>query len=534
MTTMALVRPAQTAPIAPPVERRRDIRSRRLRPTVFMTAIGLGLIAAALRLINITTSYNLFIDETTYGAIARDSTLATGPMLHGAPFVLHPPLGLLLLAAPAHLLGTQDLATLVGELRPFVALVGALTVAVLFLTLRKAGLRKAAFVAAALVSLDPLVISFDSRVMLEAFGQLFATLTIAAAVGAANAPPRTRWRWTAMTALAGAATFGTKETFGLVILATLVFVAIAAPRGHRRPPLFAAGGMLVGYGLVNLAMINWAGFAAWWQMRTSGLARLLGTHQPTGFKAGGVHESLWDRILPNGAELGATYAVLVIGGICVLSLLWDVLRRRGAIGELPPAALSAVRVLAIWAVCACGYLGYAIVFGSLEEQMFYIAAAPCAAALAIRIFLTGNQLLRQGLLVGVGALIVAQGIAWCQVHTVPDDVYPQMLAQISDVVPPGSAVSVTEETAQFVLSGYNLGQWATVDELASHHVEYVLLSDRLVDGGYGLADKTFAAAVRGHGTLVASDRGRESDLELYDVRGWIDAAPSGHVTGGGS
>lgn len=505
---------------------RRNVDFRHPWLTLVGPSIGLAVVAAVLRLFHITTSYHLFIDEATYSAIARDTTWATGPTLHGLPFVLHPPLALLLLAAPAHMLGTPDITTLAAGMRPVVAIVGALTVGVLYLTLRRAGLRKAAYVAATLVALDPLVISFDSRVMLESFAQLFAVLTIAMAIHAATSNPHTRVRWSMVTALAGAATLGTKETFGLVVFATLVVVALTAPRGHRLPPLVAVAGTLVGYALVNLAMINWSGFRLWWLMRTVGLSRLLGTNQPTGFKAEGAQSSFWERIVPNGAELGATYAILAIGGMCALSLLWGMLSRRTAVGDLSHAALTAARVFTIWAVCACGYVTYAVAFGSLEEQMFYIAAAPCAAAIAIRVFLTGRRILRRAAVAGVVAIMLLQGVAWFLVHTTPDDVYAQALARISDVAPAGSTMAVTEETAQFVLSGYDLGQWVTVPELRANDVEYVLLSERLVRDGYGLADKKFAEAVRAHGSLILSVQGRESDLQLYDVRDWIGTPKS--------
>jgi len=523
MSTLTRSRPSHIGAVAEVASARRSDRGTRHQwPTALVTAIGFASVAAALRLFHITTSYNLFIDEATYAGIARDTTLIAGPMLQGLPFLLHPPLALLLLAGPAHALGTQDVAALVAGMRPFVALVGALTVAVLYLTLHRAGLRKAAFATAALVALDPFIISFDSRLMLEAFAQLFAVLTVAAAIRAVTADPRARWRWSGLTALAGAATFGTKETFGLVVLATLVLVALTAPRGQRRPPLLAVAGTLVGCGLINFAMINWGGFLPWWQMRTDGLSRLLGLQQSTGFKAEGAQGSFWEGLLPNGAELGATYAILALGGVCALTLMW-VPCRRALFDRPPPAALAAARIVSIWAMCACCYVAYAVAFGSLEEQMFYIAAAPCAAALAIRVFLTGQRMLRGAAVAGVAAIMLVQGSAWVQVHTTPDNVYAQMLDQVSGVAPPGSTLAVTEETGQFVLSGYQLGQWVTVPDLRVNDVDYVLLSDRLVKNGYGLADREFANVVREHGRLVLSVHGRKSDLQLYDVRGWTGA-----------
>ncbi|WP_165070080.1 hypothetical protein, partial [Marisediminicola senii] len=255
-----------------------------------------------------------------------------------------------------------------------------------------------------------------------------------------------------------------------------------------------------------------------------GLFRLLGTRQTTGFKAEGSHGSFWDRLVPNIAELGATYAILAIGGGCAVLLLWGVLRHRPAITALSPDAAAAAKIIALWAVCACGYVGYAVAFGSLEEQMFYIAAAPCAAALTIGVFLIRRRGLRRTAAAGVIVVMAVQATAWVLVHTSTDDVYAQMLERMPTVAVEGSTMSVTEETGQFVITGYDLGQWVTVPELQENEVDYVLLSDRLVENGYGIADPEFAAEVRDNGSLVLSVEGRESDLQLYDVREWTGAA----------
>lgn len=499
-------------------DREARAQNRRHREWALATAVGLTLVAAALRLVGIGSSYDLFIDEATYAEIARDSTLATGPMLHGLPFVLHTPVGVLLLAGQAHLLGAQEIAPLVFALRPFVAIVGALTVGVLYFTLHRAGLRMTALIAALLVAFDPFIISFDSRVMLEAPAQLFAVLTIASALRAASADAGVRARWTVATAVFGALTFGTKETFGLVILATLILVALTAPRGARRAPALAAAGVLVGYALVNLAMIAWAGPATWWDLRTQGLQRLLGLEHSTGFKAEGVQVSLLDRLFANGVELGATYAILALGGICALVLLWRLRGRRPAPSEPGQAMSPAVRILSLWALSACGYVAYAVVFGSLEEQMFYIAAAPCAVVLAIAVTRIRRDALRRIAIAGAGVLVLVQLVAWVHTRTTPDDAYARMLAEIHEVAPEASVVAVTEETAQFVLTGYELGEWATVPELIDHEVDYVLVSSRLAAQGYGLADVAFVDELGARGTLVSSWEGRSSDLQLYDVR----------------
>lgn len=500
-------------------ERQRTER-RSIAPTLVAGASIAGL-AFVLRLIQLRDSYNIFIDETTYAAIAASVGAGTGVTLHGEPFILHPPLGFLILGAAGGPVGTESPAAHIFALRPVVAVFGALVVFLLTALLWRIGLPRAALSVGALLALDPFAISFDSRVMLEALAQLFAAATVIGAVIAARNPDRHFWRWSILTGVAGAATFATKETFGLVISLTLLIAAAAAPPAVRRRMLLALGGTAVGYGLANLVVIQQVGLGPWWESRSSGLARLIGTAKPTGFTGADSQVSLWSRIGPNAAEYGVTYLLLVVGGLSGAVLLVLAVRRARMLATLTPAHRAVVLVVGAWTVAACAYVAYAVLFGSIEEQMFYIAVAPCVTSLVVlaELSIRAANPRRASAAVGVLiALLAAQSVVWAQVHTTPDDAQESLLDWLPEHVAADSRIAVTEETAQFLIQAQELGEWDTVAELRQQRVDYVLLSPTLVTQGYGRATSAFATQVAGAGDLVFSFTGRKSDLRLYDVR----------------
>ena len=77
----------------------------------------------------------------------------------------------------------------------------------------------------------------------------------------------------------------TKETFGLVLGATLVLLLVVPPLVPRRVVLLVLGTAVGVYAAVTVAVWSTSGFAPWWEAHTNGLSRLIGTRQTTGFNA---------------------------------------------------------------------------------------------------------------------------------------------------------------------------------------------------------------------------------------------------------
>ena len=64
---------------------------RRLLHHRILWMVAIGVVALLARLVALTTSNDIFIDEITYTNIARNLAHGHGVTLYGQPFFLHPP-----------------------------------------------------------------------------------------------------------------------------------------------------------------------------------------------------------------------------------------------------------------------------------------------------------------------------------------------------------------------------------------------------------------------------------------------------------
>ncbi len=502
-------------------------------------ALGLLAFAAALlvRLPRMSTVYDIFIDEATYAEIARSVAQDHSVSLYGEPFILHPPLGFLIMGAGAWVHGPAPRAELVLALRPVSVVFGAAVIGLLFGACWAAGMRRVAVIAGALLIMDPFQLFFDGRLMLEPIAQAFAAACILSCVMASRASRvrehgggaailRSSWRWTIAAGAAGAATFATKETFGLVVTAMLALLWLFPAAMPRRHAGVALATTLLGYLGVNVAVIARVGAAAWADARFDGLQRLLGAKQTTGFKAEGTTVSLTERVVALVDQYGVTYMLLGLGGLIAAGAAVGTMLRIWRQGRRDPPDPRIVFVA--WAVAACAYLAYAIGFGSLEEQMFYIPLAPCVVMVAVALAKLSMANGWRGAVAGVVlvALVGLQANIYVAVRSQRDDRYVQLLAWLPGHVPANSTISVTEDTSQFLIEGYDLGQWTDVPALRANDVHYMLLSESLASQGYGVARLEFAQLIRARGHLVYRSVSRTgNDLALYDVRTLSGAGP---------
>jgi hypothetical protein len=476
------------------------------------------------RAIGITRNYDIFIDEITYTRVADNLATGHGLVLYGAPFDLHPPAAFALYALAIKIFGLRgSIASLLFGLRPFVALLGSITCAIIFLLMRGVAGWRAGVVAAVAVALDPFEIYYDSRVMLEAPAQLVTALAILLLVMSLR--PGSTWRqWTLviLSGLAAGCAICTKEYYGLVLGLTLLLSLATGWITERRKAATALAVMGFCYVLSELLVAASTGFRAWWDQSTSGLRRLIGSEQISGFNSSTVHVSLISRLTANTSHFGITYLILGFGALAGILQIAAFLRCRT---DWPSFAQTPDRgrlLIAMWALSATAYLCYATLFGTLEEQMYYLLFAPslCALVLGAEMILPKFAVPWQSIaFLALAAVIVADSAVWVAVHERPDDEYRQLLAWAPNHLPVGSTVAVTEGTAQFLLQGVTLSQWATVPALIKHHVDYVLLSANLVNQGYGLSKPPFERYLQAHATVVFRAVGpSDGALVLYDVR----------------
>ncbi len=504
-----------------------------LRALAYHRSAVVGVIVLAelvLCLIRVRGVYDIFIDEVTYTRLADNIANGNGITLDGVPFNLHPPAALGVFGAVIRVFGLHgDLEHQLLDLRPVSAVFGALACAGAYLLVQQAAARPYALAAAALVGLSPFVILYNSEVMLEAPAQAAAVAMVCFLAAATSATGRAgRW-YMGAAGVFGGLVICTKETFGLVVIATLLALLATnwvLPRRQIALVLVVAAAEYAAY-VTSVGLAT--GFGPWWNEKFAGVRRLVGADQQTGFNAATTGVSFLSRLFAKAVSNGVTYALLALGLLATLLLLR---RFRPWRPTWRPNAAPRERVgllVTIWSLAACGYLLYAITFGTLEAQMFYIMVLPAVAALCVWASSSVPSWRRicQQACAGILALaLLINGGVWIVVHTGPTGAYQQFLAWEPTNVPPGSIISVTEDVAQFLIRGAVLGDWHTIADLQTHHVDYVLLSTTLVDQGYGTATKSFQTQLDSRATLTFQSKGSGQDgLRFYCVCGEHFASP---------
>ncbi len=431
----------------------------RLHRAVFLLAVlGVAVATAALRLYHQATSYELFVDEIQYADVANAIASGHTPTLFGDPFYLHPPLLFGYLTAlqgpPVPYLTAQ----FVLGLRPFIVVFAVLNSIFVVAIARRLTSRRCALVAGALYALDPFIVRFDSRVMLEA-PTLTATLGgLAAAMVAMECRGRGR---TALLVLAGLA-FGvavtTKSTSALVTTVPLVLMVLFRVGPRRRE---AIGMIAVQCGVYG-CYVAWTAATGhlgdWFGQTLSGALRAAARPE-TGFNSV-TAPSLPRRIVAQLAQFGPSYLLIAVAVGTIAVLVFEEIRSRGRAGQHRSPVVDALTpMLTCWLggiVLAIGYTG---AFGELEEQTFYLMAVPSTIVIAVLVARTNastHKVVRAGALATVLAVLVWSGQVWVTVHTRPDDAYARLESYLSPLVGSGQVIALGERTAQFVTPGFRL------------------------------------------------------------------------------
>ncbi|HYA67158.1 MAG TPA: glycosyltransferase family 39 protein [Acidimicrobiales bacterium] len=504
--------------------------------------------ALLLRLTALSTAYDIFIDEITYTNIASNIAHGHGVTLYGSPFTLHPPAAFGLYALTIVVFGLHgSTETVLFALRHVDVVLGAAICVMTYLVVERAARPRVALIAALVMAIDPLAISYDSRVMLEAPAQ-FAVVSMVLCLALAARSSGARWRWLVAAGVAGVLVLWTKETFGLVVVMALLCLVVTGWAVARREALAVVGTVLFGYAALVVAASLTSGFGVWWHAQASGVLRLVGAQQTSGFNAPQTKVSLVSRILANWSTFAATDVVLVAGTLSALGLLWRLQpwrqrTTRDTTAELlwrlepriwsedprqptrPNQLLTRDRVtilIAVWTVSAACYLAYATLFGTIEEQMYYITLLPCVISLCIwmaGLVASRSWRWKAAGCVFLGLILIFDASAWVGVHSGHDDEYRRLIAWEAVHVPPRATIATTDGTSQFLLPRGVIGQWNTVAQWQAHHVDFVVIATALVAQGYGLADGSLEQTLEHRGRLVFEANGpSDGSLRVYDVR----------------
>ncbi|MEX2985972.1 glycosyltransferase [Streptomyces sp. C36] len=504
----------------PPARARRHEPGRRRAITWAALLSALLALALAVRLAGIGRSYDVFVDELYYTAISRHLADGQGPVFDGRFFALHPPALFAVLAAFMRLTGqaSGDLLHQVLDLRPVVAVTGALTVVAVTVLLRRAVRAPLALAAGLFLALDPFLNRFDSRVMLEAqataasaFGMLVLART--------PADPRGRVAAGAGAGLLFALAVTTKEPYALGTFVPVTVLGLAARGEVRRMRLTAAAVTAAGYAVYVVTTAATGNWAAWWAQKTDGIARALGVKQISGFNSADGSVAFTDRLLVQLGQFAVPYALIAFGTAATAWLLWCRVRRPQMFAGSPGRIL-----IAAWAACTLLHLMYAVAVGTLEEQMFYplVVTSTAALALAADVLLRDRAMAIRTVAVLAALALTVNAVVWARVHTRHDDALRRTLTWSRTHLPEGSVLAATDEGTSFVLPGARLADWRTTADLRRDRVDYLVLSTELAKQGYARIGPGLPPVLEREARLVHSEPGRTvGALRVYDVRALV-------------
>lgn len=502
------------------------------RIAFFAAVLGIAAVTAALRLFHQTISYELFIDEIQYAYVSNSIAAGHGPTLFGDPFFLHPTLFFAYLSSfigqPVPYLTPQFVLSLRPLVIPFAVANCVLVIAIA----RRITSRRCALVAGALYSLDPFIVRFDSRVMLEA-PTLTATLAgLAAALVAVQSQGRRR---TTMVVLAGLA-FGiavtTKSTSALVTTLPLLLI-LAVSGGPRRRETITMIAIQCGvYGIYVAWVIETGHFGDWFAQTLHGVVRAAAKPQ-TGFNSISS-PTFGDRIVAQATQFGPSYLLIAVAGGAIAVLVFEEIRSRGRVGRHSIRdAEPHIRMLTCWLGGVILAIGYTAAFGELEEQTFYLMAVPATVVIAVLAARTHSRIGRAALWSAVAAVLLWSGQVWFTVHTEPDDAYLKLAAYLQPLAGSGDPIAMGEKTAQFVSPGFVI---VALDGTATPPgAKFALVSTELSRLNLSTSTTEDIAKLNRRYPVVFVAGGRTvGELRLYDLTRPLDpaAAQAGRTTPG--
>jgi 4-amino-4-deoxy-L-arabinose transferase-like glycosyltransferase len=452
-------------------------------------------------LVRHSTNYELFVDEITYSNVGLAIAQGKGAVLYGQPFFLHPPGLMFVLAAAMRLLGRPGTTlALVMHLRVVNAVIGTVDVAVIMALVKRVAGPRWAMGAGLLIALEPFVLIYDGRVMLETLATtatasgMLGLITLGQRVSAptheASSSRRSDGGWNAVLALGTGVAFGiavlTKETY---VLASVAPVGVLLVSGRFLPRRWSGAVLLATVGCYGayLASVALSGEAkGWWDQQQSGLLRAVGSKQISGFNQSG-HVGFATRLFATAANYAGTYAVMALAATAVVWGLWAWWRSGRRSGQV-----SVQDVMVLWAACTGFYVAFSIGRGAFEQQIFYpfiVAALPATVA-ALKHWTQGRHSGRgrRTLVVGaatlVGLVLVYDTAVDLRVRTHTDAAYISTVRWMDAHSKRTDLVDATDGTSQFTLHGVRIDTIYSLAGVLRYHPNYVISASALVNQGY--------------------------------------------------
>ena len=472
--------------------------SKALPPIVsFISFLAVTAIAFGVRATGLTRAFELWVDEMLYAELGRAVSLGQLPNLPDGPFFLHPPGFFLVEGATINLLGLSGNSfDLVNDLRWLNALIGAISVGVAFLLVRKLTNVPIAITTAVVMAFEPFVLRNNSRVFIETLGMAAVLVGLLIIVYEAGRQPS---RFSLLRIFLGGLILGysvlTKDVFVLATAAPVILAVV----WRRTLSLLHAATILVGSAIPYVAYLIVLGisnmFPNWLWAKTQGISRFLGHDQITGFNAEGS-PSLISRLIEQAETFGTSYVLLGLGPVAAIFVCLSPVKERRLIGLVG---------------LTMGLFGvYSAAFGTFEEQYGYpvmVAGILSIAVFGMELCLRRPQLIRATGVLGICFALLTMSLG-LRAETTTDNGYAQFEEWKERHLPAQALVSVTNSTGELAFGDDpRFGVWPSTRLMEQNGVEYILTQSLPTMQGYGYARPEMLEWLTDTATKVVSFEG---------------------------
>jgi 4-amino-4-deoxy-L-arabinose transferase-like glycosyltransferase len=468
--------------------------------------LGCLVLGTFLFLYGLQSAPDLLRDEATYWIIAHNVATTAEVSLYGKPFLIHPPLFLILEGGVLKLVGGPDdflygtlairwlsVAFALGTLAMLLALMGAVFG------------RFAAIMTALLYIMDPFVERMVRRNMLEA-AAMFPVVAAIWILTSVRPGDRTR-------PLLAGLLIGTgllvKEFTGYVLVVLVVQwlwqpvagrVLKRAPAGLSGGQTFlaivSAGAMYALYPLGAFVSGNWNQFA---HDKSYQASRFLGFIHDTGLNASHARVGPLTILHINLQQYATSYLLLLVG---MLAAIWLCL-----------AARTRAQVLVgLWALIASGWTGFETVHGLAEEQFYYYMLIPVACAVAALIARSVNRARVRGgaftalsavLLVGLLGTLLYNTAVWVHYYGTPDNAVTVLRHKLDhSAIPHRTTMIASNEMDSVVFPNFIFRYCGNPNDLRPMGIKYVVMSTKDDYMGFDKLSDRCTRYIHQHGTLI--------------------------------
>jgi 4-amino-4-deoxy-L-arabinose transferase-like glycosyltransferase len=448
--------------------------------------------AFAARAVGLSRSFELWVDEMLYTELAKSVSRGQWPNLFGAPFFLHPPGSFLINAAVIRIFDISGSGmSMVYDLRWVSAVLGAVTVGLAFLAVRRVASTGIAWICAVLLTFDPFVIRNNSRVFLETPATVFI---MAGYIILADGLCRKRGKLSVWTLIVAGLLFGygifTKDYFTIMTIVPVILAGFWRHTLRWRDIGIICGAAAVPYASY-LSLVSIDGlFGLWLKAKESGIERMIGLEQTTGFNAPHA-PSLVSRTIDQVGQFGTSYVLLMLCPVVAVIGILSQDRSR--------------RLIGLCAMTMAAFGIYSALFGTFEEQYGYGVMVASVLGIGVAYAELRERRPERETWLRASCIILAVLTVGLGVRTevTPDDGFLQVRTWIQAHLPANAHVAVTDSTGQWMFaSDPRFGDWPSAASMREHNANYILTQSLPNSEGYDYANPAMLEWLETHAVAV--------------------------------